>query len=491
MPDQSSARAHDGAWPGYAGYLLYLVAVTGALYALYANWAYDDPFIAYRYVKNLVGGAGFVYNPGEQVLSTTTPLYVLVLAAFSSITHDLPHLSNLIGAFCLACGGLLLWDLARSWKTPLAGWASLVLYPSFPLLAVTLGSEMPLYLALCLACLSSYARQRYTLAAVCAALLTLTRPDGALLALVLVAHYLIWVRKPLPWRALAWYAILILPWLIFAGTYFGSPIPVTLAAKQYQGSMVISQRFAAGLLTTFGPFLRRPYFWLELILAGIGFGLSFWLWQRWRLLWAWTGLYFAGYSLLGVSRYFWYYAPLVPGFVAAIGLGITMLSRLVESLRRSSPVPVAVGNLLAWLVILLLFWGQAQHLWRQAQTNDLRYKVFHSVGQWLATNTPPGASVGALEIGVIGYYAGRPVVDFAGLVQPEVAPQLLGSSSYEGAAQWAMERYRPDYLVLREKLFPELEAGYVARYCREVQNFPADPAGYPWSISVYVCQSSS
>lgn len=489
MPAQSSACAHRRLWTAYLGFLLYLAITTGGLFAWYANWAYDDPFIAYRYVQNLVGGAGFVYNPGEQVLSTTTPLYVLLLAALSPITRDLPHLSNLIGAFCLACGGLLLWDLAHSWKTPLAGWASLILYPSFPLLAITLGSEMPLYLAMCLAALVAYVRQRYSLAAVFAALATLTRPDGALLALVLAAHYLIWVRKPAPWRALAWYVLLVLPWLIFASVYFGSPIPVTLAAKQYQGTMVISQRFAAGLLTTFGPYLRWSYFRLALLLAGAGFGLSFWLWRRWWLLWAWTGLYFASYSLLGVSRYFWYYAPLVPGFVAAVGLGVIAIHRSWVSLRRHLPLPLAAGNLLAWLVILALFGGQAQRLGRQAQTQDMRFAVFQSVGEWLAANTPPGSSVGALEVGVIGYYAGRPVVDFAGLLQPEVAPQLKGSDSYEVAAQWAMERYHPDYLVLPDQLFPNLEAGYVARYCRAVQNFAADPALYPWAITIYACQS--
>jgi hypothetical protein len=324
-----------------------------------------------------------------------------------------------------------------------------------------------------------------------AAFATLARPDGALLALILAAHYWLRVRKPFPWQAIAWYAVLVLPWVIFASVYFGSPIPVTLAAKQYQGSMAISQRFAAGFLTTINPFLRRPYFWIEMILAGAGFWLSFWLWKRWTILWAWMALYFAGYSLLGVSRYFWYYAPLAPGFVAAVGLGVAAIGRSVESLRRSSPALPVLGNLLTGLVVLLLFWGQAQILWRQARSVDLRYAVFRSVGEWLAVNTPPGASVGALEIGVIGYYAGRPIVDFAGLVQPEVAPRLLDANSYEGAAQWAMQRYRPDFLVLREKLFPNLEASYIADYCHEVQYFPADAAKYPWSISIYACGSGN
>jgi hypothetical protein len=474
-------------WLRNADYLAYLVLVTGVLFARYANWAYDDPYIAYRYVHNLISGAGFVYNPGERILSTTTPLYVLVLAALTPLPVDLPHLSNLVGAFCLACGGLLLWDLARSWDAPVAGWVSLILYPGFPLLTATLGSEMPLYLALCLGSLAGYARQQYSLAAGFAALATLTRPDGLILAMLLAAHYWATNRKPLPWRSMAWFALITLPWVLFAWAYFGSPIPVTLAAKQHQGSMVISQRFAAGLITTIGPYLRWPFFWLQLILVGIGLVYSFWAARRWILLWAWAGLYFAGYALLGVSRYFWYYAPLAPGFIAAIGVGVMALHRGAGVLGRSAS---RAGYLLLGLAVVFLFLSQSQLMWRQASAGDLRYPVFRLVGEWLAANTPPDASVGMLEIGVIGYYADRPVVDFAGLVQPEVGLQLRDSASYEGAALWAMRRYRPDYLVLREKLFPSLEADYVARYCRQVQQFPASDS-YPWSIAIYSCHSGN
>ncbi|MBZ0305706.1 MAG: hypothetical protein K8I82_06525, partial [Anaerolineae bacterium] len=35
----------------------------------------DDAFITFRYSRNLVEGNGFVYNPGDKVLGTTTPLY--------------------------------------------------------------------------------------------------------------------------------------------------------------------------------------------------------------------------------------------------------------------------------------------------------------------------------------------------------------------------------------------------------------------------------
>jgi hypothetical protein len=43
--------------------------------------AQDDAFITYRYARNLATGRGFVYNEGERVLGTTTPLYAMILAA--------------------------------------------------------------------------------------------------------------------------------------------------------------------------------------------------------------------------------------------------------------------------------------------------------------------------------------------------------------------------------------------------------------------------
>jgi arabinofuranosyltransferase len=43
----------------------------------------DDAYITFRYAQNLVSGMGLVYNPGEHVLGTTTPLYTFLLALLS------------------------------------------------------------------------------------------------------------------------------------------------------------------------------------------------------------------------------------------------------------------------------------------------------------------------------------------------------------------------------------------------------------------------
>ena len=76
--------------------ILYLLLTTGILSILFSLWAYDDPFITYRYANNLSRGLGLVYNPGERLFSTTTPLFALLLAILSPILPDLHGLAIFI-----------------------------------------------------------------------------------------------------------------------------------------------------------------------------------------------------------------------------------------------------------------------------------------------------------------------------------------------------------------------------------------------------------
>ena len=95
--------------------LLYCVAVTAIGFHLFRRRVYDDPFITYRYAQNLLHGQGLVYNAGERVLSTTAPLYAVLLAGLGVLWPTLPQLSNLIGCASIAAGGWLLWRLTKCW----------------------------------------------------------------------------------------------------------------------------------------------------------------------------------------------------------------------------------------------------------------------------------------------------------------------------------------------------------------------------------------
>ncbi len=465
---------------------IYLVPVTIIIYIAFSNWAYDDPFITYRYADNLQRGLGFVYNPGERVLSTTTPLFTILLALLTNLWSDMPHLANLIGTLSLASGALALWDMAHTWRMPLVGWVALLLYPTFPLLLTPLGSETPLYLALCLGAFALYARRHYALTALVVALAILTRPDGILVGVVLAIDYFVHVRRPIPWVAILVFLGVVLPWFVFAWLYFGSPLPATLMVKQQQGIMSVSQQFAPGLLTVAAGYAKWQYVpdWL-LALLGL---LTVWRYSRhWFPFLSWPVLYALSYSLLGVSRYYWYYAPLVPGFLVLIGLGISGVSAFVRKrgLERNRVMPSLVASL-----ILVLFIFQIGDVWQLRQQPEKRIRIYTAVGYWLRDNTPADASVGTLEIGMIGYYARRRMVDFAGLIEPRVAAQINRDTTYEDMAIWAIEHYHPTFVVLHRKMFPRLERGYVSNHCWLMDSFSGEDYGFPSDLDILECDDS-
>jgi hypothetical protein len=120
--------------------------------------------------------------------------------------------------------------------------------------------------------------------------------------------------------------------------------------------------------------------------------------------------------------------------------------------------------------------------------NDPRYSIYRAAGEWLSENTLPGEQAGSLEVGIIGFFANRPMVDFAGLIQPEVAEQFTSETTYEDSALWAVDHYMIDYLVLQDGLFTRLEQGFVNQNCEPVKRFQGDQYSYDWNLSIYDCR---
>jgi hypothetical protein len=307
------------------------------------------------------------------------------------------------------------------------------------------------------------------------------------------------------WRPALFYTVVTVPWFIFAWAYFGTPLPATLAAKQAQGMLPVSQGYLAGLgpiLTDYLPVTN----WLVIGLALVGliYGV-----RRHNLLIlpvVWAVLFFAAYSTLGVTSYFWYYTPIIPALIVTAGLGTEALGKWVHftvtsgahRLYRPSPKDQAKGRIgrataqiiqvaVTMCCITITLAGQVSKDLALAQAGDSRMPIYRAVGEWLQAHTEPASSVGALEIGAIGFYSQRRMVDFAGLIQPPVARQLPLAGTYEDSAIWAWTHYQPDYLVLQAHVFPRLEQALMARPCRSVQTFPGATYGYHVDLQIFHC----
>jgi hypothetical protein len=467
--------------------LLILGIVSILLYMAFSQWAYDDPFISYRYAENLTKGLGFVYNPGERILSTTTPLFTTLLAVIGLVTSNFHQLATTIGIVSLILGGLFIFDMGRTFKNPIVSWSGLLLYPTFPLLVSTLGSETPIYLAFCLGAFAFFIRNKFLTAGIFCVFATLTRPDGILILVILAVEFLIRRRNPIPWKPILISSAILIGWMAFAWIYFGSPIPVTLAAKQQQGLLSASQPFAQGLVTIASSY-KSWTFILGLVLAVSGVVYAIWKQRSWLFFLMWPVIYFISYMVLGVTRYFWYYAPLTPGYIVAIGLGLAGISALFNLLSQEKKSFQSLSLLFPGLLLILLFLGNGLYLSQMRSNNDPRFGIYKATGEWLRENTLPGEQVGSLEVGIIGYYAQRPMVDFAGLIQPEVAEQFSARTTYQDAAFFAVENFQPQYLVLHDGMFSDLEQLYVKENCNKIKRFKGKHYSYKSDLTIFDCR---
>lgn len=468
----------------------YGVILAVLLFIRFNHWAYDDPFITYRYAENIANGVGFVYNQGERVLSTTSPLFALILGFLKIISSDIPTTARAIGVVSIVFGAFFLWDLGCTWKNRLVGAIGLFIYPIFPLLLTTIGSETPLYLALCLGAIAAYARGKYSWVSVLIGMATLARPDAILVAAVLSVHFLIKIRRPIPWDAIALFLAPLMIWALFSWGYFGSVLPVTLTAKQHQGSMAISTKFFSGLLLMVKGYGKSwPYYGVgAFALIGVIFGVF--RRSKWLLIVFWTGLYLLAYTLLGVSKYFWYYAPLVPGLIVSLGLGFEALWLGFETLQRKGILRSSAVFWIGSFSLFTLFYGTIGFdAWKTSYNNDSRFQIYKSVGQWLHDSLGSGDTIGTLEVGIIGYYSRLPIIDFAGLIQPAVADKMKANSDYQETAFWAIDAYHPKYVVAIEQGFPQLEEDYLSKKCRIVKKFQGTEYQFRSNMEIYECGS--
>ncbi|HQQ79233.1 MAG TPA: hypothetical protein PLB01_17930, partial [Thermoanaerobaculia bacterium] len=216
-----------------------LSLVLGAVALRGGPRAVDDAYITFRYARNLVEGAGLVYNPGERVLGTSAPLFALILAGLRSLTGAaIPALAFLVGAACLPACAVAGYRLARRAAGPLlAGvFVAAALSPHASLEVFASGMETPLYLLGLLFAVELACRGRDTAAFAVASGLFFLHPDAAALVPALLFAVRA-ARGRLPWRELA---LGLAPAAAAAGALawaYGSPLPHSVTAKRLAYAM--------------------------------------------------------------------------------------------------------------------------------------------------------------------------------------------------------------------------------------------------------------
>jgi hypothetical protein len=397
----------------------------------------DDAFITFRYAQNLLAGEGLVYNPGERVLGTTTPMYTLLLSGLAAFVGgsraDFPLLALLVNA---VADGVTCWMLPRLGERlgfRAAGIATGLVWAIAPW-SVTFaigGLETSVLVGLATATFYLHITHRPVGAAAAGAFALLTRPDALLFLGPLAVGRALQIRKSAPparpGELLAFGAPLVV-WLAGSLAYFGSPIPHSIFAKSvaYQipaeaGLVRLLQHYAT-------PFLEHEMLGLGWIRVGIVLYPALYLLGAfsatrenragWPIL-AYPVLYLLAFAVANPLLFRWYLTPPLPMYFLGLFIGASRVSKDIRS-----RVPLLAFATLA-LASTASAWALTPDHGPRRPAPKMAFieleLLYEHAAELVETRLSSNQVLAASDIGALGYYTEARILDMLGLVSAEAS----------------------------------------------------------------------
>lgn len=419
---------------------------------------FDDSYISLHFARNLAAH-GFLTFDGENASGgATSLLHVLLLALPIKLGVDPVRTSVGLGLLLhVALVPAVYWLGWTVYRDRLAASIAAVSIGAIGYLALDAlnGMETTLFLLVSTLATAAFLRalrasneQAYLVAGALAALAVLTRPEGGLLLAAMVAYYAADPEREgaLPsWQsvrrlaALAAPSVLVLAALaIFYWVTTDALTPGTATAKLYffrefegslNGRFNVAQAAVANFIAPLLP-------WLALAAFGIR--------RREALLFAlfWVGFILLYYMLFpgGLGHYWYRYQHIfLPALAVFAGGGLASLLRG----RNWRPWDVAFAGAIGVVLLAAVAFQAESFRNHYAFEIDLNVARQIAIAQELEAISSPGETIAAHDIGAIGYFTDREVIDLVGLINPDVVDY------HEGRRLRAyVDEVRPDYIVI-------------------------------------------
>jgi hypothetical protein len=439
--------------------LLSFLSVTAYLLAshfvLRVGFPLDDSWIYQTYARNLVDYGEWAFQPGRISGGSTGPLWTMLV----SVGYFL-RLGPYIWTFFL--GGILLWFMglfgvyAAKVISPEIGarslWVGILLIFEWHLVwAAGSGMETLGYALLATWILVQLIKaasvgRHWLVIGLLIGLCVWLRPDGLTLmgpaVLVLLLADFTWKEKiRLGGFLLLGFCILFGLYLLFNQVVAGGWWPTTFYAKQAEYAELKQISFGLRLLQISA---------LPLVGAGVillpGFGATFVDALRrgkWRLVAValWIPGYFGLYAwrLPVTYQHGRYLIPVMPIFFILGAIGLFRWVRqdprglLGSQISKVWPLTGAAVLVLFWLI------GARTYAWDVGVIESEMVQA----ARWVAVNTPQDSLIAAHDIGALGYFCQRDLLDLAGLISPDVIPIIRD----EQALGVYLDSQGADYLV--------------------------------------------
>jgi hypothetical protein len=430
----------------------------------------DDAWIHQTYARNLIMYGEWSFIPGHPSAGSTSPLWSALLSLGYLIDTDRFVMVYLLGVVCLWGIGILgdrifrMHSLDGSSRFP---WVGLLLVMEWHLVwASVSGMETLIYglVILVVFYMLSKSMPNWTLIGLFVGFSVWMRPDGVSLLgptfFTLLLTTITSGSKGVPSRqpddkpdsilrifpkaiGVDWprfvrgilgiilgFCLIALPYLLFNQLLAGNWLPNTFFAKQAE--------YAELLIL---PLYKRTVSLLGLPMIGVGVlllpGFLYYLWigmqeKRW---WGISAvIWWLGYTLLYAIRlpvsyqHGRYLIPAMPiffilGFIGLYYLGNkTIMARFPWRILR----PVWLTSIVSICVVFYFMGSRAF-----AQDVAVIETEMVATAKWISNHTEPESLIAAHDIGALGYFGQRDIVDLAGLVSPEVIPFVRDETKLE------------------------------------------------------------
>ncbi len=431
----------------------------------------DDTYIHLQYARNLAEAGELSFNRGQPAYGATSPLWVAFLALARKAGADIlvwcKVLSWLFGVLSIVLVHRIAIALDGRSLAPVA--AALICAAEAWLLrwsAVGMESSLAAFMVLLVMYLSLTAARsigRSALFGLALFFAVLSRPETLLLVPLAVVAFV--SARGASLRRLAFlpvFMVLFAAWLYLIHRHTGNYFPLTAGAKQGRpvlAAVILSRALIPARIM--GATILFP--WLAL-LSGLVLGIF-----RDRsigslvgrkgsiredpgalLILMWVFALPVAYVMLDFQVLSRYLVPVMPGVIV---LGTVAWRRIASRVWRSPARQRAALAVFTMIVVMQSVFVYVKVVVPPTrQFSKALETTIVGMARWLEKNSDANAVVATPDIGAIGYYSHRRILDLGGLISPEIHRMRETIDVERIIEEGLYLEFGPDYLVDRSEI---------------------------------------
>ncbi|MBV6880918.1 hypothetical protein NG800_012860 [Epilithonimonas ginsengisoli] len=437
----------------YFSYLLLFVVEVIVFLKFFINRYdfFDDTLIYARYIKNFALGFGLVYNKDELFNGLTSPLYTYINLLINSLfkIQNQILLNNSIGYVFISLSIIVIYKILERLSLNKVMIACILILYSLSNVYLFLGMETGLYLFLIFLLFYSFLFEKYLLYFIVCSFLVITRTEGVFF-IVTTAILFLYEKRTLQNSFMLYISMSFIVLIAHYGFnlyYYGNVLPDSSKAKVYHGMSKFwgnQYDFIGGTLDliTYNYKSRNLFKYLYFfILLFIPISLILKKKNTFDYYLILSCLFLVSFYLyFNVPLYTWYVTPLIFAKIYFLVTGIGFFAnRFVRPEKNKRNFAIFVVVIISFSFILNY---NNKYINSHNKGAVQREKDYFRISEWILDNTKADESIGTAEIGIIGYFTNRKVVDLCGLVSKDNAYFL----SKRDIDSW-ITKHEPTYIL--------------------------------------------